>query len=133
MTASVLELRVALTAADYERVVAFYREGLGLAPAHLWTTAHDRAVLFALGRATLEIFDEPHAALVDQLEVGRRVSGPLRLAVQVPDVDAAVQRLLAWGATLVHEPVLTPWGHRNARLQAPDGLQVTVFQILGSV
>ncbi len=34
MPSPVLELRVALTAVDYERLVAFYREALGLDPAH---------------------------------------------------------------------------------------------------
>jgi catechol 2,3-dioxygenase-like lactoylglutathione lyase family enzyme len=128
MTGPVLELRVALTTADYERLLAFYQEGLGLDPAQIWTSDQGRAVLFELGQATLEVFDEQHAATVDQIEVQRRVSGPVRLALQVPDVDAAVQRLLKHGATLVHEPVVTPWGDRNARVQSPDGLQVTLFQ-----
>jgi uncharacterized glyoxalase superfamily protein PhnB len=48
--------------------------------------------------------------------------------LQVPDLDAAIQRLTAKGVTLIHEPVVTPWGDRNARLQSPDGLQVTLFQ-----
>lgn len=130
MTAPILEMRVALTTADYESLVAFYRDGLGLDPAALWTTETTHAVLFELGRATLEIFDEPHAAMVDQLEVGQRVSGQVRFALQVPDVDAALERVLAWGATLVHEPVVTPWRDRNARVQSPDGLQITLFQSL---
>lgn len=128
MNRPVLELRVALTSADYERLLAFYQEGLGLDPAQIWTTDRSRGVLFEMGQATLEVFDEQHAATVDQIEVQRRVSGPVRLALQVPDVDAAVQRLLQHGATLVHEPVVTPWGDRNARVQSPDGLQVTLFE-----
>src|SRR5258708_7461995 len=130
MKSPVLELRVALTASDYETLVAFYTDGLGLDPAQLWTTDQDRAVIFEMGRATLEIFDEPHAAAIDQIEAGRRLSGQIRLALQVPDVDAAVARLLARGAILIHEPVTTPWRHYNARLQSPDGLQITLFQIL---
>ena len=81
-----------------------------------------------MGRATLEIFDEVQAETIDGLEAGRRVSGPVRLALQVPDLDTAVARLVAHGATLVHPPVVTPWGDRNARLQDPDGMQVTLFQ-----
>jgi methylmalonyl-CoA/ethylmalonyl-CoA epimerase len=85
-------------------------------------------MLLELGRGTLEIFDENHAAEVDHIEVGKRVTGQIRFALQVLDVDAAVARLLEHGATLVHEPIVTPWGDRNARLQSPDGLQVTLFQ-----
>ncbi|MFO7324030.1 MAG: VOC family protein [Chloroflexota bacterium] len=130
MQKPVLELRVALTVDDYERLVAFYRDGLGLDPAALWTTETSKAVLFELGRGTLEIFDDAHAAQVDEIEVGRRVSGPVRFALQVPDLNAALERLRAWGATVVHEPVVTPWRDYNARVQSPDGLQVTLFQPL---
>jgi methylmalonyl-CoA/ethylmalonyl-CoA epimerase len=69
--------------------------------------------------------------MVDQLEVGRRVSGQIRFALRVPDVDAALERAVAWGATLVHEPVITPWRDRNARILSPDGMQITLFQPLG--
>ncbi len=128
MESPVLELRVALTAADYDRIVAIYSEGLGVEPAALWTTAHSRAMLLEMGRATLEIFDEGHAAEVDRIEVGARVSGPIRFALQVPDVEAAANRLIAKGAVLVHEAVTTPWGDTNIRLRAPDGMQITLFQ-----
>lgn len=128
-TPEVLELRVAITTAEYERLARFYSAGLGIEPAHLWTEADDRALILALGTATLEIFDEAHATAVDQIEVGRRVSGPIRFALRVPDLQAALDRLIAHGATLVHPPVQTPWGHWNARVQDPDGLQVTLFQI----
>ncbi len=30
---------------------------------------------------------------------------------------------------LVRPPVLTPWGDYNVRLQDPDGMQVTLFQV----
>jgi catechol 2,3-dioxygenase-like lactoylglutathione lyase family enzyme len=127
MTPPVLELRVALTTDDYEKLVRFYTEGLGLEPAALWTDS-GRAMLLELGRATIEIFDNDHAVEVDRIEVGQRVSGPVRFAIQVPDVKAALERVLAHGATLVHEPVMTPWGDLNARVLSPDGLQVTLFQ-----
>jgi catechol 2,3-dioxygenase-like lactoylglutathione lyase family enzyme len=123
-----LELRVALTTGDYERLLRFYTAGLGLEPAALWTSERGHAVLLELGRGTVEIFDEGHAAEVDDIEVGRRVSGPVRFALQVPDLEAALARLRAQGAKVVHEPVLTPWGDKNARVQDPDGMQVTLFQ-----
>lgn len=130
MSKPILEMRVALTAEDYARVLAFYQEGLGLDPSELWTNEQGQAVLFELGRATLEIFDEGHAALVDQIEAGARLSGQIRFALEVPDLTAALERVTAWGAKLVHEPVITPWRHHNARVEAPDGLQVTLFQVL---
>jgi len=125
-----MELRVALTTSDYERLVRFYCDGLGLEPAQLWTDGHGRAVILDMGRATLEIFDEMHANTVDQIEAGRRVSGHIRFALRVPDLKVAMDRLLSKGAIMVHPPVVTPWGDHNVRLQDPDGMQVTLFQVL---
>ena len=127
-TYPILELRVALTTRDYERLVKFYCDGLGLEPAAIWNNDGGRALMLAMGRATLELFDEKQAEVIDELEAGKRLSGQIRLALQVPDLDAALERLLANGATLVHPPVTTPWGDRNVRLQDPDGLQITLFQ-----
>lgn len=124
----VLELRVALTARDYDRLVKFYCDGLGLETSQTWPEEQGRAVILEMGQATLEVFDEKQAGTIDQLEAGRRVSGPVRFALQVPDLPAALERLLAHGATLVHPPVQTPWGDYNVRVQDPDGLQVTLFQ-----
>jgi|SRR6185503_4845165 len=125
----VFELRVALTVRDFERSVKFYCEGLGIEPAAIWNNDGGRALMLNMGNATLEVFDERQAEVIDQLEAGERVSGQIRFALQVPDLNAAMQRLLAHGATLVHEPIITPWGDHNVRLQDPDGMQITLFQV----
>jgi predicted enzyme related to lactoylglutathione lyase len=122
------ELRIALTTSDYERLVKFYCNGLGIEPAAIWNNGQGQALVLNMGYATLEIFDEVQAETIDQLEVGRRISGQIRLALQVPDLNAATKRLLAHGATLMHPPVMTPWGDYNVRLQDPDGMQITLFQ-----
>ena len=83
-----------------------------------------------MGDATLELFDERQAEVIDQLEAEKRVSGQIRFALQVPDLKSAMDRLLAHGATLVHPPVTTPWGDLNVRLQDPDGMQITLFQVM---
>lgn len=130
MVSPILEFRIALTAVDYDRLVAFYEDVLGLQADEIWTAENNKGVIYDMGRGTLEILDERSAATVDHLEVGERVSGQIRFALQVADVDAVVARAVAKGATLVHAPIVTPWKHKNARLQSPDGLQVTLFQVL---
>jgi lactoylglutathione lyase len=125
----ILELRVAFTVSNFERSVRFYAEGLGIEPAALWNNNGGQALILNMGNATLEIFDKKQAQVIDQLEAEKRISGQIRFALQVPDVESAMTRLLAHGALLVHPPVKTPWGDYNVRLQDPDGMQVTLFQI----
>ena len=124
----VLELRVALTTDAFERLASFYREGLGLEPAQVWPEDQGRALVLEMGRATLEIFDEKQAHTIDHIEVGHRISGHIRFALRVPDLRGAMERLLGHGATLVHPPVVTPWGDHNVRFQDPDGMQITLYQ-----
>lgn len=130
-TPPVLELRVALTTDVFERLARFYREGLGLEPAQVWSGDQGQSLVLDLGKATLEIFDEKQAETIDQIEVGHRVSGPIRFALQVPDLEGAIERLLASGAQLVHSPVTTPWGDRTVRFLDPDGMQITLYQAAG--
>ena len=125
----VLELRIALTATDYERSVKFYCEGLGIEPAAVWNNGQGRALVLEMGNATLELFDEIQAATIDQIEAEQRISGQIRFALQVSDLKADMERLLAHGATLIHPPIITPWGDYNVRLQDPDGMQITLFQV----
>lgn len=124
----ILELRVAFTTSEYERLVKFYCAGLGIEPVAIWNNDGGKALILDMGKATLELFDERQAEAIDQLEAGRRISGQIRFALQVPDLNTAMERLLANGATLVHEPVQTSWGDTNVRLQDPDGMQITLFQ-----
>jgi predicted enzyme related to lactoylglutathione lyase len=124
----VQELRVAVTTSDYERLVKFYCDGLGIEPAAVWNNEQGHALVLNMGKATLEIFDEAQAETIDQIEAARRISGQIRFALQVPDLKTALDRFLAHGATLIHPPIMTPWGDFNVRLQDPDGMQITLFQ-----
>jgi lactoylglutathione lyase len=121
------ELRVVLTVPDFDEAVAFYRDALGLEQIADWSGEDGRVILLDAGRATIELFDERQAESVDRIEAGRRVSGPVRLAWEVEDIDSATQRLVAAGAKAEAPPVVPPWGGRNARLRTPDGMQLTLF------
>ena len=123
----VTELRVALTVADFDAAVAFYRDALGLTQLADWSGANGRVVVLEAGRATLELFDEAQAGYVDRIEAGTRVSGTVRLALEVADSEATARHLVEAGGAAVAPPVTTPWGDRNARVQAPDGMQLTLF------
>jgi len=123
----VTELRVALTVADFDQALAFYRDALRLEQAADWSSESGRVVLLEAGRATIELLDEAQSGVVDAIEAGRRVSGPVRLALEVTDSEDTARQLVAAGAEQVAAPVTTPWGDRNARVRAPDGMQLTLF------
>ena len=122
-----MEMRVVLTVPDFDKAVAFYRDALGFEQIADWSGEDGRVILLDAGKATIELFDERQAESVDRIEAGRRVSGPVRLAFEVTDLDATVERIVAAGAESVADPVVPPWGGRNARLRTPDGLQLTLF------
>lgn len=125
---SVRQLRVVVTAADYEAALPFYRDVLGLTELGAFTGEHGAVTILDAGRATLELTDPTHAAYIDDVEVGRRVAGHVRVAFEVEDAQAATRRLERAGAEVVAEPTRTPWGSLNSRLEAPAGLQLTLFE-----
>jgi lactoylglutathione lyase len=126
---AVTELRVTLTVADFDEALAFYRDALGLEQLADWSSEDGRVAVLEAGLATLELFDESQAATVDAIEAGRRVSGAVRLALQVADSEETARRLAAAGGEQVAPAVTTPWGDRNARVRSPDGMQLTLFTI----
>jgi lactoylglutathione lyase len=122
------ELRIVVTATDHEAAVAFYRDVVGLPQLADWTSSDGKVVVLDGGRATLEIIDEAQAGYVDANEVGRRVAGQIRLALEVDDSAGLAERMRTNGAVLLGKgPVDTPWGDRNVRLAAPADLQLTLF------
>ncbi len=126
-TPGVQELRLVVTASDYDEAVRFYRDVLGLAEREAYATPDGRVTILEAGRATLEIADPAQAEFIDTVEVGRRVAGHIRVAFEVADTAATTQLLESSGATVVAPPTVTPWKSLNARLEAPAGLQLTLF------
>ena len=127
------ELRVALTVDDYEAALRFYRDGLGLSVVESWENEGGSGAVLEAGRATLEILSRSQTELVDRIEAGGQSSGPVRFALEVADSVAAAERIEAAGAERLGGPVVTPWQHRNVRVRAPDGMQLTLFTVLDDV
>ena len=127
----VRELRVAVTARDHDEALRFYRDVLGLVEREAFSSEDGRVTILDAGRATLELLDETHAAFVDDVEVGRRVAGHIRLAFEVDDASGATRLLEEAGAEVVAPPTETPWRSLNARLRGPADLQLTLFEELG--
>ncbi|TDD59235.1 VOC family protein [Kribbella antibiotica] len=126
----VKELRLVVTADDYDEAVTFYRDVLGLPERASYSSENGRVVILEVERATLEIADPGQADFIDDIEVGRRVAGKYRLAFEVDDAAAITRTLAGAGATVIAEPTVTPWNSLNARLETPGGIQLTLFSEL---
>ena len=129
---AVRELRLVVTAPDYDEALRFYRDVLGLPMLAEFESPGGHVVLLDAGRATLELMDEKNASYVDDVEVGRRVAGHVRVAFEVDDATASTAAAEAAGAGVVAQPTRTPWNSLNARLEAPGGLQLTLFEELSA-
>ncbi|WP_307812952.1 VOC family protein [Micromonospora coerulea] len=128
---TVRQLRLVVEAEDYDAAVAFFRDALGLPEQAAYSGGDGaRVVILDAGRATLEIANPAQRRLIDEVEVGRQVAPRIRVAFEVDDGRAVTDRLVAAGAREVAPPTVTPWQSLNARLDAPAGLHITVFEEL---
>jgi catechol 2,3-dioxygenase-like lactoylglutathione lyase family enzyme len=126
----VRQLRLVVLADDFEDALAFYRDVLGMREAEAVSSPGGRIAILDAGRATLELTDRPHGEYIDQVEVGRRVAGHIRVALEVDDSAEATDDAVGAGAALIAPPTVTPRNSLNSRLDAPAGLQLTLFQEL---
>ncbi|MGA8978344.1 MAG: VOC family protein [Pedococcus sp.] len=127
----VLQLRLVVHAQDYEEALRFYRDVLGMPEQEAYSGDGGAEVtILDAGRATLELSNTAQVELIDRVEVGRRVAPHLRVALEVTDGALATQAALAGGACLLAEPTETPWRSLNSRLEAPGGVQLTLFEEL---
>jgi lactoylglutathione lyase len=128
----VVQLRLVVTAEDYDRALRFYRDVLGMPELGAFASpTGGRVTILDAGRATLELTDPLNAAYIDEVEVGRRVAGPIRVAFEVADAAVATGAAEDAGARVLAPPTTTPWNSSNSRLEAPAGLQITLFAELG--
>ena len=134
---SVLQLRLVLETEDLDAALAFYRDTLGLPELESYQgDGGARVAILGVPTATLELANAAQVAMIDEVEVGRAVAHPfplkVRVAFEVQDAAATNAALVDGGAVPVAPPTRTPWNSLNARLEGPDGLQLTAFQELGS-
>ena len=127
---TVRQMRLVVTAEDYDDALRFYRDALGMLELGAFTAEGGHVTILDAGRATLELTDPVHAAYIDRVEVGERVAGHVRVAFEVDDASAATTRLADAGASVIAPPVVTPWRSLNSRLDGPAGLQLTLFEEL---
>ena len=127
----VRQLRLVVATSDAEAAVTFFRDVLGLPEEEAYDGPDGAHVtILGAGRATLEIANTAQQRFIDDVEVGHQVAGTWRVALEVDDARAANDSAVAAGASPVAPPTRTPWNSLNARLDAPGGIHLTLFQEL---
>lgn len=115
----VLSNRILLRPADPDRSRRFYRDILGLAVYREFGSSADPGVVFFLGHGLLEI-------------PGRSGGGPgqaLALWLQVRDIRAERERLIAAGVTVLRPPRVEPWGLVEMWIEDPDGVRIVLVEV----
>ncbi|QKW05240.1 VOC family protein [Streptomyces sp. NA04227] len=115
----VLSGRTLLRPTDPERSRVFYGSTLGLDVYREFGTGPERGTVYFLGGGYLEVS-------------GRAEQPPapgLRLWLQVADVRAAHEELLARGARILREPKQEPWGLIEMWIADPDGVEIAVVEV----
>ncbi|MET8684949.1 glyoxalase superfamily protein [Streptomyces sp. NPDC004732] len=115
----VLSSRMLLRPTDPERSRAFYGEALGLAVHREFGTGPERGTVYFLGGGFLEVS-------------GRSDAPPapgLQLWLQVADVAAAHEELVARGVEVLRPPVKEPWGLVEMWIADPDGVRIVLVEV----
>ena len=114
----VLRSRILLRPWDPGRSQSFYRDVLGLAVYREFGPAGRSGVVFFLGNGLLEVS-------------GRSEEPPKGLALwlQVRNVAAERDRLMAAGVKVTQPPRSEPWGLTEMWIEDPDGVRIVLVEV----
>ena len=115
----VLSSRVLLRPTDPDRSRRFYRDILGLAVYREFGPSADPGLVFFLGQGFLEISGRSEGGS------GQTVA----LWLQVRDIRAEQERLLAAGVTVLRPPRVEPWGLVEMWIEDPDGVRIVLVEV----
>ncbi len=121
----VTTVRAILVTPRLDRLLAFYADLLGAREAE---RVPAEGAPFYVG---LRLGDSDLGLVADE---GVDLDAPQRmlLSVEVPDVDALLDRVADLGGTVLGPPTDMPWGERVLHVRDPDGNAVNLTQHLGS-
>lgn len=120
--ADMAEFRVAFVAHDFDSTLSFFTDVMDLELVRMFDTGGPGAIISAAG-GQIEIFGP---------DTGRGEPGVtgVMLAWQVDDAAGEHARLSARGVGVQQAPIQQPWGHLNFRIEGPDGLTITLYEIV---
>jgi uncharacterized glyoxalase superfamily protein PhnB len=113
-----LSLNILRHTRNYERMLYFYQEQLGLAIVESWDEPGNRGTIFA----PFGVPAEDNSAPVSPANV--------MLSLQVPDAATLLEQLQEAGVMIARELEETTWNRRSFGIDDPDGLRIWFYQLL---
>ena len=125
----VKELRIILTVDNLDEIIQFYRDVAGFQVSKEWRDeATGNGIILEAGKASLELIDKKDAASIDEIEVGKRIAGSVRLALNIGEnIEEASEKFIIGGAIALADIKQAPWS-KVRRLEDPSGMQFTLFE-----
>jgi catechol 2,3-dioxygenase-like lactoylglutathione lyase family enzyme len=110
-----------LYVSDVAAAVAFYTEAFGLEQGFMAPGGSYATLAGDGGQLAFASHDQAAEGVGDE---ARRPPAGFEVWIETTDVPGAVERAVAAGAELVHEPVRKPWGQTIAYVRDPNGTLV---------
>ena len=121
------QFRFAYFTAEYERTVAFYRDGLDFAVVDSWDRgSDDRGTLFSAASGIIEVMVRPRGGVSYHQWDDRPPQGAF-MVIEVADVQQSYRRAVERGLLVQQELSVQQWGHRSFCLREPNGLTLYLF------
>jgi uncharacterized glyoxalase superfamily protein PhnB len=115
-----LSSRVLVRPSDFEAAVRWYCDVLGLRVYREYGFGgRITGVVLFLGGGFLEL----------KSDEGPTATGAVTLWLQVHDVDAEHERLVAAGVDVRRPPKTEPWGLRECWIADPDGVDIVLVEV----
>ncbi len=111
---------------NYEAMLRFYRDVLGMEPGEAWDEPENRGTLLAPGGQVANTF-------IEIIELGQEAVPGVKpvnvvLSIEVEDVDGWHDQLAAAGVTIARGLEDASWGHRSFGIDDPDGFRIWFYE-----
>ena len=123
-----LQVSIVRHTKNYEAMLKFYHDDLGMQITHEWDEPDDRGTLLAFGgragSTAIEVID-----LEDEAAPGVKPVNVV-LSIQVEDANSLHDELVGRGIVIARGLEDAPWGHRSFGIDDPDGFRIWFYHDL---
>ena len=125
-----LQVSIVRHTKNYEAMLEFYRDGLGMKVTEAWNEPDDRGTLLAFGgkagSTVIEVID-----LEDEAVSGVKPVNVV-LSIEVDDADSLHDEMKERGISIARGLEDAPWGHRSFGIDDPDGFRIWFYHDMNS-